>query len=171
MNPYAVAVAHPRRMLTNLLAWLDKAEAHAKARGFDPECYVECRLTADMFPLRRQVQSACDGAKLGAARAAGREAPTHADDEKTLAELRARVATVIAFLDTFTPADFDGASDRIVTLPFLPPGKGMRTVDYLTGFAMPNFTFHVVTAYGILRANGVELGKRDFLGGLDLVDV
>lgn len=171
MNPYAVAVHQPRRMLANLLGWLDKAQASAETRKFDCEVLAECRLAPDMFPLRRQVQAACDAAKFGAARVAGKTPPAHPDTEKTVAELRARVKSVIDYLDTFTPADFEGAADRRFPLPFLPEGKGVAALDYLAEMAAPNFMFHVTMTYAILRHNGVDVGKRDYLGGLTLLDL
>jgi hypothetical protein len=119
-----------------------------------------------MFPLTQQIQFTCDQAKYAASRGAGKDTPSHPDTEKTVAELRARVASVIAYLDTFKPADFDGASDRLLSLPRW-EGKKMSALDYVTEHATPNFFFHATTAYLLLRHNGVDVGKRDFLGALN----
>ena len=121
----------------------------------------------------KQVQSACDSAKFTAARLTGKDAPAHADEEKTFEELRARVAKVTTYLATFSEKDFDGADTRKVALPFLPGGKkGALGLDYLVHFAQPNFFFHIVTAYAILRHNGAKLGKMDFIGpGMPLLDL
>lgn len=168
MNPYVIAVVQPKKMLGNLLSWLDKATAYAEAKNFDPEVYVISRLRPDMFPLGRQIQAATDSAKFLAARLAGRDAPTHADDETTLAELRSRIEEVMAYLDTFTEADFVDAADRKVVVSFLPDGSWVRGEDYALEFAVPNFTFHVTTTYAILRHSGVDLGKRDFIGAMNI---
>lgn len=161
-----------RTMLVNLDAWLAKAIEHAKAKGFDPDVLAQARLAPDQFPLARQVQAACDSAKLAAARLAGKEAPAHPDEEKTLDELRARIGKATAFLDGLTREDFAGAAQQTVRLPFLPGDKGAVGLDYFIGFAQPNFFFHVTTAYAILRHNGVSLGKRDFIGdGLRVIDL
>jgi len=160
-------VAEMKTMLSNLDRWLGKAGEHAQSKKTDPDTLVGARLAIDQYPLVKQVQSACDAAKFTAARLAGKEAPAHADDEKTFEEVRARVAKVTAYLDTFTEKDFDGAETRKVALPFLPGGnKGALGADYLVAFAQPNFFFHVVHAYAILRHNGVNLGKMDYISGL-----
>jgi uncharacterized protein len=163
MQTYDLMITQPRRMLRNLDAWLGKAIAHAEARTFDPEVLLQGRLVPDMYSLTRQIQSACDQAKLPAARLAGKAPPVHPDTETTLAELRARIASVVEYLGTFAPADFDGADDKVVELPFR-GGMLMRGADYVTELAQPNFYFHVTMAYALLRHNGVELGKRDYIG-------
>ena len=168
MNTYAHAVTQPAKMLGNLLARLDKAEAHAEAKGFDVAVLLEARLAPDMFPLRRQVQAAADGAKFLGARVAGVEPPKHPDTETTLAELRDRVQAVRTFLAELPTEAFEQAGERSLSLPFLPEGKTIRATDYANEFALPNFSFHVVTTYAILRNNGVELGKRDYITGLTL---
>lgn len=168
MDTYTVAVAQPLKMLGNLLAWLDAAEAHAEAKGFDAAVLLEARLAPDMFHLRRQIQAAADGAKFLGARLAGVEAPKHPDTETTLAELRARIEAVQAFLRELPEDAFAGAGERQLTLAFLPKGSTILATDYANEFALPNFHFHVVMAYAILRHNGVGLGKRDFLGSLTL---
>lgn len=158
------------RSLEKMLGWLDKAAAHGAAKKFDPVTLLSARLAPDQYPLVRQYQSACDTAKLGAARLAGKEAPKHADTEQTVDEIRTRVRAVIEYLNAFTEADFAGADARMITPAFFPPGKGLPGADYLTQFVVPNFYFHVSMAYAILRHNGVDLGKMDFIA-LDLVDV
>jgi len=121
-------------------------------------------LAPDQFPLVRQLQSVCDQTKLTAARLTAKDAPRHPDTEQTFDELRQRLHSVIAYLDTFTPSDFDGAAERLVASPAFPAGKGMIGADYLVQRQLPNVYFHASMAYAILRHNGVELGKDDFLG-------
>jgi hypothetical protein len=156
-----------KTMLENVDRWLGKAAEHAVSKGFDPEAFVHARLAPDQYPLLRQVQAASDAAKLAAARLAGKDAPVHEDDEKTFAEMRARIAKAASFLDTLEEKDFEGAETRKVALPFLPGGnKGAFGIDYLVRFAQPNFFFHVGHAYAILRHNGVALGKMEYLGAM-----
>jgi len=170
MSLYEASIPQFKKMLTNLDKWIEKAVAHAKAKAFDPNVFVTSRLAPDQYPFVRQVQSACDSAKFPAARIAAKEPPKHPDTEQTIEELRARIATVLAYLDTFKPADFEGAEKRIVPLSFM-PGKGLAASDYLFEMALPNFYFHVTTAYAILRHNGVDVGKQDYIGSLNLKDV
>lgn len=154
--------------LNALSALLDKAEAYAKAKSIDPTVLLNARLFPDMFAFTRQVQSACDQAKNGAARLAGIDPPSYEDHEKTIAELKARIAKTVAFVKTLDKKKIDDSADREITLP-LGPNKGyMKGADYLNHFAVPNFYFHVTTAYNILRHCGVEIGKRDFLGALPM---
>src|SRR4051812_16892037 len=167
LSLYESSVPQLKKMLKNLDKWIETAVTHAEKKSFDPNVMVTARLAPDQFPLSRQVQSACDAAKFGAARLTGKEAPKHPDTEQTMAELRARVQTCIAYLDTFSAADFQGAEKRPVALPFF-EGKSLLGVDYLNELTLPNFYFHVTTAYAILRHNGVALGKADFLGSLNL---
>ena len=167
MSLYEASVPQLKKMLANLDAWLVASVAYAKTKSFDPNVLVTSRLAPDQYPLVRQVQSACDGAKFAAARLTGKEAPKHPDTEQTMEELRARVASCIEYLGTFTEADFKGAADRSVALPFL-EGKTILGTDYLNEMVLPNFYFHLTTAYAILRHNGVGLGKRDFIGSLKL---
>jgi hypothetical protein len=155
------------KLLGNLDACLGKAVAHAGAKSFDPNVLLQSRLAPDMFPLLRQIQSACDTAKFAAARTAGKDAPSHPDTEQTVDEARKRIATVRAYLDTFTEADFAGVEGRTVSLPRW-EGKSMKATDYFVEHSLPNFFFHYTTAYAILRHNGVEIGKRDYLGALSL---
>jgi uncharacterized protein len=155
--------------LNALAGILDKAQAHAEAKGFDPVVLLHTRLFPDMLPLTRQVQIACDLASNAGARLTGIEPPKHADDEKTIAELKARITATIAFVKSVDAARIDAAADREITFPLGPQNKGhMRGADYLNHFALPNFYFHLTTAYAILRHCGVELGKRDFLAGIPL---
>lgn len=155
------------KMLKNLEHWLDKGVALAQAKSFDPGVLLGSRLAPDQFPLLRQVQSACDVAKFTAARLTGQQAPRHPDTEQTLDEVRARIHTTISYLEGFKPADFEGAETRAIELPLF-AGKRMVGLDYLYELQFPNFYFHAATAYAILRHNGVELGKRDYLGSLNL---
>ncbi len=155
--------------LNTLSALLDKAESYADAKGIDPTALLNTRLFPDMFAFSRQVQIACDQAKNGCARLAGIEPPRYQDNEKSIAELRDRIAKTVAFVKTLDPERIDMAADREITFPLGPNNKGhMRGVDYLNHFALPNFYFHLTTAYDILRHCGVEIGKRDFLGAIPM---
>jgi hypothetical protein len=147
--------------------WLDAAVTHATDKKFEPNLYLGFRLAPDQFGFARQVQVACDTAKLAAARLAGKDAPAHADTEQTIDELRARVKTVRTYLDTFTAADFAQAATRTISQPRW-EGKTMSGADYFVEHAIPNFYFHLNAAYEILRHNGVNVGKRDYLGALSL---
>ena len=154
-----------KKLLHGVDGWLTKTVAFAEAKKFDPNTLVHARLAPDMFPLARQIQAACDGAKYAAARTAGKEPPSHPDTETTLDELRKRVASVCSYLDTFSASDFAGVDERKISLPRW-EGKSMTATNYLLEHAMPNFFFHLMTTYAILRHNGVDVGKRDFLGPL-----
>ncbi|MCB9715986.1 MAG: DUF1993 domain-containing protein [Myxococcales bacterium] len=158
------------KMLRNLDGWLGKAEDYAKEKGFEVDVLLQARLAPDMFPLARQVQAACDNAKFGAARLSGIEAPAHPDEEKTIAELRERIRSALAYLETVTPEGLAESGDREIQLPFV-QGKACKGRDYLLEFVMPNFYFHITTAYAILRHNGVPLGKYDYIGGIKMYDV
>ena len=151
-------------LLENLNTWLDKAEAHAAAKKFEPAVYLTARLAPDMLPFTNQIQIACDTAKFLVARLAGIEAPKFDDAETSLADLRARVAATIAFVKSVPAASVDGTEDKDVTLPRRSGPIVMKGQAYLTQFALPNFFFHMTAAYALLRHNGVELGKMDFLG-------
>jgi hypothetical protein len=152
--------------LNNLSAILDKAAVHAEAKKFDSLVLAQARLYPDMHPLNRQVQIACDTAKGAAGRLAQIEVPKHADTETTIAELKARIAKTVDYLKTVTPAQMQGAESREVELKF-PSGSWKFTgIGYLTDFVLPNFYFHVSMAYALLRNNGVEIGKRDYLGDI-----
>ena len=151
-------------MLRNLSAILDKAQAHAEAKKLDPTTLPASRLIADMLPLSRQVQIACDSAKGAVARLAGVEIPKHEDTEQTFAELKARIAKTLDFIESVPAAKVDGSEEREVVIKLRGQDVKFSGLQYLQGFALPNFYFHVVTAYDILRSNGVELGKRDYIG-------
>ena len=152
------------KMLTNLDNVLKKAEADAETRKIDPSVFVNGRLAPDMLSLTRQVQIMTDQAKGGASRLAGLEPPKWPDEEKTFADLHARIAKTIAHLSTFKAAQFEGAETRTIELKFPNASFSFTGKDYLLTNLMPNFYFHYTTAYAILRHNGVQIGKRDFLG-------
>lgn len=157
------------KLIRNFSQMLDKAQAHAEARRFDPNNYLSARLTLDMFPFVRQVQSFCDTAKFAAARTSGKEAPRHPDTEQTLAELRARIQATADYLATFRPEDFTGADERRVVLPWMKQeGQHLLGRDYFVEMALPNFYFHLCMAYALLRQAGVDIGKMDYLGTLSL---
>jgi hypothetical protein len=156
-----------KKLLGQLDGWLDAAAAFAAEKKIEPNLFLGFRLAPDQFAFARQVQAACDAAKLGAARLAGQEAPKHADTEQTLDELHARVRAVVAYLDGFSEKDFAGAAERVITTPRW-EGRVMSGTDYFLEHAVPNFFFHLTHAYAILRHNGVPLGKRDYLGQLSL---
>ena len=164
LSMYQASVPRFVNMLNNLSAILTKAEAHATARKIDPAVLLSSRLFPDMFPLTRQIQISCDNAKGPVARLAGIDVPVHEDTEQTFAELQARIAKTISFMQSFKPAQIDGSEDRNIVLKLGPQEVPFVGMQYLLGFALPNFYFHVVTAYNILRHNGVEVGKRDYIG-------
>jgi uncharacterized protein len=155
------------RGLRQLSHCLDKAVAYAATRKFDVNVLASARLAPDQFDLARQVQIACDTAKLAAGLLSGKEVPTHADTEKTIDELKARIASTLGILEGFKESDFTGSADRIISRPRW-EGKVMKGSDYLREHAVPNFFFHVVTAYALLRHNGVDVGKSDYLGQLTM---
>lgn len=152
------------RTLKALDAILDKALAYAEEKKFDPAVLVSARLAPDMFPLSRQVQMASDHAKGCPARLAGVPVPSFEDTEKTIPELKARIAKTLDFIGTLTPGQIDGSEGRLVSLKAGPRELSFKGQDYLVFFALPNFYFHVTTAYDILRSRGVPLGKADFFG-------
>jgi hypothetical protein len=155
--------------LNALSGVLDKAAAFASAKKLDPAVLPQYRLSPDMFALTRQVQVACDQAKNGASRLIGVEPPKYEDNEKTIDELKARVAKTIAYVKGLDAAKIDAAMEREITFPLGPTNKGhMKGGDYLTHFVLPNFYFHLTAAYAVLRHAGVELSKRDFLGAIPL---
>jgi hypothetical protein len=147
---------------------LDKAAAHAAAKNMDPATLLHARLAPDMFALAKQVQVACDQAKNGSARLAGVEPPKFEDTETTIPQLKERIAKTIAFVKSLDRAAIDASADRVVTIPLGQKKGEMKGADYLNHFVFPNFYFHATAAYAILRHNGVELAKRDFLGGIPL---
>lgn len=154
------------RMLGNLIDWLDKAEAHAAAKKFDAAVLLGTRLAPDMLPFTKQIQIACDAAKFGVARLAGAEAPKFEDNEATLEELRERVRKTIAYVKSVPAAQIDGTEDKDVVVPRRDGSLTLKGEPYLKHFVLPNFYFHITTAYALLRHNGVELGKGDYLGAL-----
>jgi hypothetical protein len=166
MNISMYQASAPRfvNTLKNLSSILDKAQAHADAKKIDPRVLTAARLFPDMFAMSRQVQSACDTAKGAVARLAGVEVPAHEDTEQTFEELKARIAKTIAFIQTIQPAQVDGSEDKEVVLKFRSGEVKFKGMQYLLGQALPNFYFHVTTAYNILRHNGVEVGKKDYIG-------
>lgn len=162
---YLAIFGQMKKMLGQLDKWLETAKASAEDKKFDPNVFLGLRLAPDQFPFARQVQLACDTAKISAARLAGKEAPSHPDTEASLDELHARVRSVIAYLDGLSEKDLEEAATRTVTQPRW-QGKVMTGADYFLEHAMPNFFFHLTHAYAILRHNGVSVGKRDYLGPL-----
>ena len=154
------------RMLGNLVNWLDKAEAHAQAKKFDVGVLLEARLAPDMLPFMKQIQIACDAAKFGVSRLAGVDAPKFDDTESTIAELKERVRKTVEFMQAVPAAQVNGTEDKDVTVPRRDGSIVLKGEPYLKHFVLPNFFFHVTTAYALLRHNGVELGKMDYLGAL-----
>lgn len=155
------------KMSKNMLAWLDKAEAHAKAKKFDVNNFVGMRLAPDMLPFSRQIQIASDAAKNCVARLVGDEPPKWADTESTLDELRARIQKTIDFVQSVPAHRFEGAEKRDIVMPAGPDRTIRMTGEtFLQGFSIPNFYFHVTMVYALLRHGGVEIGKGDYLGGL-----
>src|SRR6185295_15811352 len=152
-----------KKQLGQLDVWFDAAEAHAKAKSFDVNVLLVARLAPDQFALARQVQAVCDTAKLGASRLTGKDAPAHPDTEKTVAELRERTKAVIAYLDGFGAKDFEGAATRVISQPRW-EGQVMSGADYFLEPVVPNFYFHLTHTYAILRHNGVDIGKKHYLG-------
>jgi hypothetical protein len=151
------------RMLRNLSAMLAKAEAHAKAKSYDPAVLLNARLAPDMLTLTKQVQIATDHAKGTMARLAGHVPETIEDKETSIAELQARIAKVVAIVEGYTEAQLEGADKRDISIKIPNQELKFSGIDYLNTWALPNFYFHITTAYAILRHNGVELGKREFL--------
>ena len=151
-------------ILRNLSAILEKAEAHCAAKKIEPTALTSYRLFPDMFPLTRQVQIACDTAKGATARLAGVDIPKHEDTEQTFADLKARIAKTIDFVESVSAARIDGSDEKEIVLQMRSGERRFKGMQYLLGHAYPNFYFHVTTAYNILRHNGVEVGKADFIG-------
>ena len=154
------------RMFGDLSLWLDKAEAHATAKKFDPQVYLTARLAPDMLPFPKQIQIACDAAKFGVARLAGVEAPKFDDTEASLAELRVRIQKTVEFVRSVPASQIDGTEAKDVVVPRRDGSITLKGEFYLKHFVMPNFYFHVTTAYALLRYCGVDLGKSDYLGAL-----
>lgn len=163
---YDLTVPPFTRGLRALDGLLDKAVAHAETTGIDPETYLSLRIIDDMNPFAKQVQTACDSPKLCLARLSDVAAPVNDDSEKTIAELKARIASTLEYLASVPRDKVDGQEAKEVVLTF--PGGEMKFLgqQYVTGFAMPNFYFHLTTAYDLLRGAGVPIGKRDYMGGI-----
>jgi uncharacterized protein len=166
ISMYSASVPIFLRMLGNMTAWLDKAEAHAVQKKFDPQVYLAARLAPDMLPFTKQVQIACDAAKFCVARLAGTEAPKFEDDETTLAQLRDRIHKTADYVRSVPAARIDGSDDRDITVPRRDGAMTMRGEAYLKHFVLPTFFFHTTTVYALLRHSGVDLGKTDYLGSL-----
>ena len=166
---YGETVRHFAKMLKNIDQWLDEAKGYAAEKKFEVDVLAAARLAPDAYDLARQVQAACDQAKYAAAYLGGKPPPSHPDTEKTVAELRQRIAKCLAFVESVGDADLAGAEGRKVAPPWL-GGKYFRAADYLDELAIPNFYFHVTMAYAILRHNGVPLGKMDFIGSITTHD-
>jgi hypothetical protein len=164
ISMYQASVPRLVNSLNNLINILDKAQAHVDAKKIDPAALIDFRLYPDMLSFRRQVQIASDTAKGVMARLAGVEIPAYEDNERTFEELKARVAKTVAFVQTFTPAQIDGTEDKDIVTKRGDKETHYKGMQFLLGHAMPNVYFHVTTAFAILRHNGVEIGKRDFLG-------
>jgi hypothetical protein len=164
LSMYEASVPPLLQTLEALSAILDKAAAHAEVRKIDPAALLTARLYPDMFPFTRQVQLTCDFAKGAAARLAGTEPPSWPDTETSFSELKARIAKTSDFVRGFTSAQIDGSEQRPISIKAGPRELNFTGQSYLFGFVFPNFYFHTATAYGLLRHNGVELGKRDFVG-------
>jgi uncharacterized protein len=164
MSFYDASVPAFLQILGSLTKILTKAEAHCAAKNIAPEVLLGARLYPDMLPFSKQIQLVCDFAAKGCARLTHSEVPTTPDTEKTFEELRARLTKTIDYLKTFKPAQFEGADSRDVTFPVGPTTMTLKGQQFLNNFAFANFYFHAATAHGIRRHNGVEIGKRDFLG-------
>jgi uncharacterized protein len=164
MSFYDATVPAFLQILNSLTKILAKAEAHCTAKNIAPEVLLGARLFPDMLPFSKQIQLVCDFAGKGCARLTHSEVPTTPDTEKTFEELKTRLANTIDYVKAFRPAQFEGADAREVTFPVGPTTLTLKGQQFLNNFAFPNFYFHAATAHGILRHNGVEIGKRDFLG-------
>ena len=164
ISMYQASVPAFVRSLNNLAAILEKAAAHAQARKIDEAVLLGSRLFPDMFPLARQVQLVSDTAKSGAGRLAGAEFPAYEDKEATFQELLQRIRNTVTYLQTLRPEQIDGSEDRTVSWTTRSGTKSMQGLPYLMNHVLPNVHFHVTTAYAILRHNGIEIGKKDFLG-------
>jgi len=164
ISMYQASVPRFVNILGNLSNILDKAQVHVDAKKLDTATLTTYRLFPDMLPMSTQVQIACDTAKGVVARLAGVEIPAYEDNEKTLADLKARIAKTIAFIQTLTPVQIDGSEDKEIVIKRGDKETRYKGMQFLLGHALPNFYFHVTTTYNILRHNGIEIGKRDYLG-------
>jgi uncharacterized protein len=163
MSMYRASVPVFLQMLPCLAAVIDKAAAHAAARKIDPQAFLDARLYPDMFPFTRQVQIATDFAKGACARLAGQDPPKYADDERSFDQLKGRIVKTVDFIREFKPSQIDGSEERDISLVLGGQPMKFKGENYLVGLVLPNFFFHCTTAYAILRHNGVELGKQDFM--------
>jgi hypothetical protein len=163
---YSASVPVFVRMFGNLLVWLDKAEAHAAARRFEPSVLLAARLAPDMLPFSKQIQIASDTAKFGVARLAGVESPKFEDNETTLDEFRERIRKTLAFVQSVPAGLIEGTEEKDVVIPRRDGPITLKGEFYLKHYVLPNLYFHLTTAYALLRHNGVDLGKSDYLGGL-----
>jgi uncharacterized protein len=167
MNLFDATVPQLAKALRNLDTWMIAAEKHAESAKYPVDNLIYARLAPDAFTFVRQVQTVCDNAKFVPGRLAAREWPTHADTETTFAQLHERIAATQQFLATFERAQLDGADERKIALPWM-QSTWMTGAEYLIEFGMPNFYFHLSTAYQLLRHNGIPLGKRDFIGSIPM---
>ena len=166
LSMYQASIPVFIRGLGNLSAILDKAAKHAEAKQIEPSVFISARLAPDMYTLSHQVQIASDVAKGCAARLAGIEVPSYDDNETTFPELQARIAKTVAFLQSVSPSQIDGSEQRPISLKLRGKEVSFLGQPYLLGFVLPNFYFHLTTTYAILRHNGLEIGKQDFIGGI-----
>ncbi len=166
ISVYDITTGQFIRSLTALKALLTKAAQFADQKRITPEVLLGSRLAADQFPLSKQIQMVCDNAKLCSARLSGVDAPKHDDKEQTLPEFVARIESTLAFLETLKPEQFDKFGDKAIKFPWN-PGVYLTGRDYVAQYALPNFYFHLTTAYSVLRHNGVEVGKGDYLGAVE----
>lgn len=164
ISMYQASVPRLVNILGNLSNILDKAQAHVDARKLDGATLTSYRLFPDMLPMSAQVQIACDSAKRVVSHLSGVEAPVYEDNEKTLADLKARIAKTVAFIQSVPAAKIDGSEDKEIVIKRGDKETRYKGMQFLLGHALPNFYFHVTTAYNILRHNGIEIGKRDYLG-------
>ena len=164
LTMFDITIQPLKRILTNLATILKIGEAHADAKKIEHSVFLNARLSPDMYPLTRQIQIATDMSKGGAARLAGVEIPKYEDNETSFADLQARIAKTLAFIDTIKPAQLEGSENRDIVITVRKTELAFKGQDYLLNWVNPNVYFHVTTAYNILRHNGVELGKPDFLG-------
>ncbi|MGK3996777.1 DUF1993 domain-containing protein [Sorangium sp. So ce1024] len=170
MSLYESSFPQMARMLGQVPTWLDKAQAHAEQKKYDPEVLLAARLAPDQWPLGRQLQTIISWPLRLSALLVGAEPPAPQTADETIAELRARIGKTLEQVSALKPEQFRGAEDRTIPLFFL-PGKGMRAPDFVFQFALPNFYFHATTAYSILRHNGIDVGKADFIGPIALRDL
>jgi uncharacterized protein len=168
MHIYDLTVPQLLKTLRNLDRWITLASTHAETAQLPAETLMNARLAPDQYTFSRQVQVATDNAKFIPGRLAGKEWPSHPDTETTLDQLRARIASVSSYVEGFSREDFDDIERRKIRLPWMKPDQWLEPHDYLLQFGLPNFHFHVITAYAILRHKGVQLGKNDYIGGLPI---